>query len=220
MNNSITFIIAAYNDEQDVVKTLESIKAVMLVQDQLIVVDGASSDATVKNAKLVLGEAKNFILISEPDEGIYDAWNKAIEKATGEWIAFIGCGDLLRNNYRSEMTKTLLAGHDVNFVHFKVDFFSSKNGVRTKSFEFGRPLQKSEFRKRMRICHMGALHRRSLFVDREFSTRYKCVGDYHFLLSQLCSFDLRTLESWFFVFLLPFDFFYLILWAFKRACRL
>ena len=57
----------------------------------MIVIDGASSDNTISLVEKRLGDGD--ILISEPDDGIYDALNKGLDKATGEIIAFLHSDD-------------------------------------------------------------------------------------------------------------------------------
>lgn len=183
MNDKITFIIASYNDE-GINTTIASITKQISRDDQIIVVDGKSSDNTVQVASEALQGVTNSIVFSEIDTGIYDAWNKALAKASGSWIAFLGCGDLLRTEYRNEMSGVISAHPSVNLIHHKAQFYHHQKGEFSKGAVYGRPLDKVEFARRMRICHVGALHKKTLFNSFGFSTDYQCVSDYHFLLRQ------------------------------------
>ncbi len=90
-------ITVAYNSEATIARTIESVLAQTKAPKEYLVIDGRSSDATVAVAE---GYRSSFeekgidlIIVSEPDEGIYDAMNKGIEKATGDIIGIINSDD-------------------------------------------------------------------------------------------------------------------------------
>lgn len=89
----ISVIIATFNSEKTINRALESIKAQTWKNIELVIVDGASKDNT-------LSQVHNFdflkkVIISEPDNGIYDALNKGIKAAHGKWIYVLGSDDEL-----------------------------------------------------------------------------------------------------------------------------
>src|SRR5699024_5468308 len=89
----ITIITSTYNVVQDLQWTIDSIREQTYPNIQWIIADGASTDGTVK-----MFEANSELIdywFSEPDTGIYDAWNKALEHVKGDWLQFIGAGDEL-----------------------------------------------------------------------------------------------------------------------------
>lgn len=185
MIENITFIIASYNDPS-IRSTLDSILACAIKGDQILVIDGKSNDRTVEVANDTLNESQvNHTIISEPDDGIYDAWNKGVRLADNTWIAFLGCGDQLLSAYRTEVSAVLKSNKECNFVHHKTQFYKESGGKLKFGRVFGDRLNPSKFRQKMRVCHAGALHHRSLFKDELFSTRYRCVSDYRFLLRAL-----------------------------------
>jgi glycosyltransferase involved in cell wall biosynthesis len=92
MNNPlISIITVVYNG----VSTLEQTILIVINQTykniEYIIIDGGSIDGTVDIIKKY--EDKLAYWVSEPDKGIYDAMNKGIDKATGEWINFMNAGD-------------------------------------------------------------------------------------------------------------------------------
>ncbi|BDB63833.1 hypothetical protein T36_0277 [Helicobacter cinaedi] len=114
----ISVITVVYNDITHIVETLDSVTAQDYPQIEYIIIDGASNDGTrekimeyiVSNAVVDSREntesqsriyltathrEKNFTFkfLSEADSGIYDAMNKGIDLATGEWCNFMNCGD-------------------------------------------------------------------------------------------------------------------------------
>ena len=68
---------------------------------ELIIIDGDSSDSTLEIIKSFGDEID--VLISEPDNGIYDAWNKGINVSQGKWIMFLGADDQLFPNALSNL---------------------------------------------------------------------------------------------------------------------
>jgi len=88
----ISVITAVYNAKETVREAIESVLAQDYVDVELVVIDGASTDGT----KELLESCRDRIdvLISEPDEGIYDALNKGIRHATGDVVGFLHADDL------------------------------------------------------------------------------------------------------------------------------
>lgn len=89
----ISIIIATYNVEHLVDTAIKSVLQQDYDNKELVLVDGASKDGTA--AKIREYESPDVIVSSEPDEGIYDAWNKALRHATGDFVMFIGADDRL-----------------------------------------------------------------------------------------------------------------------------
>jgi glycosyltransferase involved in cell wall biosynthesis len=87
----ISIITAVYNGASAIAETLQSVAQQDYDSIEHIVVDGASSDDTVD--KVRSNNARVAHLISEPDTGVYDAFNKGLRCATGDVIAFLNCGD-------------------------------------------------------------------------------------------------------------------------------
>ena len=87
----VTVITAVYNGHKYMAGCLESVLRQDYPNIEHIVFDGASNDGTVG----VLRQYDDRIAMwrSEPDAGVYDAWNKALAEARGEWICFLGVDD-------------------------------------------------------------------------------------------------------------------------------
>ena len=85
-----TVIVASYNCESTLADCLNSI-VFQTVKSELIFIDGGSTDSTNRIIKNYEDNLSYYI--SEKDQGVYDAWNKALKKATGEWIIFLGSDD-------------------------------------------------------------------------------------------------------------------------------
>jgi len=89
----LTIVMPVYNAEFYIEQALDTILAQSFVDYELLVVDALSTDQTKTIVQQKQSTNKNIRLISEPDRGIYDAMNKGIAHANGEWLYFMGCDD-------------------------------------------------------------------------------------------------------------------------------
>lgn len=90
-NKMVSVITVVYNDQAGLRKTINSVLAQGAELLEYIVIDGGSKDGTVATAKEFSANIDQFI--SEPDGGIYDAMNKGLRLATGDWVIFMNAGD-------------------------------------------------------------------------------------------------------------------------------
>ena len=87
----ISIITVTYNAEATVERTLESVAQQTYPDVEHLIIDGASTDRTLEIAK----KYPHAIIISEPDKGLYDAMNKGLQRATGDFLCFLNAGDKL-----------------------------------------------------------------------------------------------------------------------------
>jgi glycosyltransferase involved in cell wall biosynthesis len=92
----ITVITVVYNAEKTLEETVNSVINQIYENIEYIIIDGASSDNTVEIIKKY--EDNIDYWISEPDEGVFYAMNKGIDRATGDWIIFMNSGDTFTDN--------------------------------------------------------------------------------------------------------------------------
>ena len=176
----ISIITASYNSAATIEDTLKSVLAQTTEDYEYIIIDGNSSDKTVS---IIERYAPSFqgklTYISEPDKGIYDAWNKGIKLAKGEWICFIGSDDiLLKDSLKNYMKAISNADKSINFISSKVELVTNKlehiNII-------GKPWS-SAMKNYCSISHVGALHHCSLYeINGLYSLKYKICSDYEFL---------------------------------------
>ncbi len=177
--NKISVILATYNAGKYLEEALQSILRQNYPGLELIVMDGKSEDDTLDIIKKY--QESIFFWKSEPDKGIYDAWNKGIAVATGDWVMFLGSDDKL-------LPDSLICYSDfINTVPQDVEFISSKmmytdkymNPYRTMGWKWEWP----RFQLEMTVAHTGSLHSKRLFRKYGlYDTDYRIVGDFELLL--------------------------------------
>lgn len=153
---TISIIIATFNAAKTLQRCLDSIVPQLTDEAELILVDGGSKDST--NEIIDSYGDKIAVHISEPDKGIYDAWNKGVKVAHGNWVAFIGADDtLLPNaiqNYLNAIRLTpVIDSYDYICAHNE---YVDLNGKLLKVL--GEKPVWSRMRKYMAAAHVASLH--------------------------------------------------------------
>ena len=178
MKPLVTIITATYNAASSLQATIASIRQQSYVNIEWIIVDGGSSDDTVR----ILQQNDDVIQFwtSEPDNGIYDAWNKGIARARGEWIGFLGAGDTYHHDAILKYVSAIEASKTpVQLITSRIRLVDQHGNCK---IIVGEKFDWSIFQRRMNIAHVGALHHRSLFDKYGiFDTEYSSAGDYEFL---------------------------------------
>ena len=181
----ITIITSTFNAGESLRFTAQSIKNQTYPCIQWIIADGKSTDNTI-NIIEELGDLVS-VWFSDADSGIYDAWNKALKYAKGDWIQFIGAGDELADADTLERVAKILESahpkHDL--VYGRLQYVSERDRVFIE--EVGAPWSEMKdqwefFRPKLPI-HPEVFHHKSLFKDKKtFDVSYKIAGDSHFLM--------------------------------------
>ena len=102
MSNKISVITVVYNDVANIRATIESFFSQTWEDKEYIVIDGGSTDGTAEIIKEYAPRLAYWC--SEKDNGIYDAMNKGIMHATGDWINILNCGDCFSSPLSLEQT--------------------------------------------------------------------------------------------------------------------
>lgn len=174
----LSIIIATWQAASTLERCLESIVSQDFEDWELLIADGNSTDGTVDLIRKY--ESHIAWWESADDDGIYDAWNKALGRARGEYVCFLGADDVWSESDSLARLFEAAGGKDYDLITSRGLFFDSSNG---KSFQFGSAWNYRRLGRYMVVCHPGLLHRRELFLSHGlFDTRYRIAGDLDFLL--------------------------------------
>ena len=177
MNNrpTITIITICYNAQATISRTLESIQAQTYTELEYLVIDGASKDATLELVSQLAPRAQVF---SERDHGLYDAMNKGLKRATGDYVWYINAGDALPSPTTvEELVVDAFSGGQMPDVIYGdtrlIDSEGKELGLRRL-----RPpheLTWRSFEEGMLVCHQAFIVRRTLAPL--YNLRYRFSSD-------------------------------------------
>lgn len=181
----VTVVVATYNNKSTVQQCIDSVTQQTYPHKELIIIDGGSSDGTVD----ILRASRQDIAYwtSEPDRGIYHAWNKALRRARGEWICFLGADD-----YFWGATVLQRMSEQFRVVPPSIRVLYGQNMLVNAGGENLYPMgeswdsAKARFLTSMCLPHPGMMHHRSLFEEHgAFNESFHIAGDYELLLREL-----------------------------------
>jgi glycosyltransferase involved in cell wall biosynthesis len=180
-----SIITATYNAESVVATLLDSLSAQKCRDFEVLIQDGASTDSTVQLATAYTSRLPAIFMESERDTGIYDAWNKAVQRVRGEWILFLGADDCLHGPASLESARNVLCSvtDAITYAGFSL-LLATPGGLPTETC---RPSAHpyDELAAGMSLPHTALFHRKRLFAGNAFSTDYAVTGDYDFLCRTL-----------------------------------
>lgn len=169
--NYVSVITVCYNCVDKLRQTITSVIGQDSRQLEYIVIDGASTDGTVE----MINDYRDVIhfFLSEKDTGIYDAMNKGIKVATGDWIIFMNAGDCFHDSH--VITEFLrIANNDYDIIYGSIIKMLPDIHYRYDPY----PIEMME--RCMPLPHQGTFIKTSFQKSHLFDTSYKSSGDYHF----------------------------------------
>jgi len=185
----ISIIVAVRNGALTLQRCINSITDQSYALKELIIIDGKSTDGTV-----AIIETNSTVIKyweSEPDRGVYHAWNKALDHVKGDWICFLGADDFFwKANVLGQLAEYLKnAGPKTTCAYGRVALVD-ENGKTLMTI--GEPWEKikKKFRQIMCLPHPGLMHHHSIFERKgKFVENFRIAGDYELLLRELIHWD-------------------------------
>ncbi len=173
-----SIIVVVLNRKTTIQRCIDSVANQTYHNRELIIIDGGSSDGTIEIIKNRTSAVDQWI--SEPDNGIYNAMNKGVDRATGDWIIFLGADDFLIAPDVLERVATRLCSTNFcdKLVYGRVAVVSEDGGVIGDWGDFNHQI--------LGLPHQGTFHHRSFFETHgRFDESFKIAGDYELLLREL-----------------------------------
>lgn len=164
----ITIITVVFNRVMSLEQTILSVINQSYDNIEYIIIDGGSTDGTLDVIRVY--ESAIDYWISERDGGIYDAMNKAITVANGDWIYFLGADDILLNSETiNRVVSNWPSGINADLIFGTIEYqdgfvFRSQLNVKINCFNT--------------VHHQSAFYRKKLFDNFRYNENFVAVGDY------------------------------------------
>lgn len=178
-NIKFSIITVCYNSERTIERTIQGVLEQTYEDYEYLIIDGASTDGTldiVNKYKDKFGE--KLLVVSEPDNGIYDAMNKGISKASGDIIGIINSDDYYEPDTLEKIVEVYEKDHE---NPLSIYYGADRALMDGKEYSIG--FHHADFLDKSMISHP------SCFVTKEtydtmgvFDTKYSCVADYDMML--------------------------------------
>ncbi len=162
-----SIVTVVYNSVSTIERTIRSVKAQNFNDFEYIVVDGGSTDGTLDILRKHASDID--VLISEKDNGIYDAMNKACKLVHGDWVFFINGDDVFYNdNVLLSVCKKIVAKNTLYYGGVLMEPISIKHD--------------GEFNKKRlcqaNICHQSIFYPKKVFDKYQYNTMYRLFADW------------------------------------------
>lgn len=181
MNNphpKFSIITVTYNAGKVLEDTIQSVVFQTYRNVEYIIVDGGSTDNTLD----VVHKYQERIskVISEPDKGLYDAMNKGIRMATGDYLCFLNAGDELHENETLQKIVYTLKGKELPDVIYGETAIVDEEGHFLHMRRLSTPdhLHWKSFKEGMLVCHQAFFARRELALANPYDLRYRFSADF------------------------------------------
>lgn len=184
----LSIVTITYNAEATLERTIESVRRQDYKNIEYIIVDGASTDGTLRIAYRHQ-ETVNRV-VSERDQGIYDAMNKGLALATGDYVWFVNAGDELRDPSTARLamecaTASAATSKEWADVIYGDTVITDMAGQEIGGRRLTPPesLTAESFRRGMLVCHQAFIARRTM--SPRYDLRYRLSADFEWCLSIL-----------------------------------
>lgn len=173
----ISIIMVCKNAEKTIEQAIYSVITQTYKNIDFVIVDGKSTDNTIK----IINKYKKYInyFISEEDTGIYNAMNKGINFATGEYIQFLNSDDALVNNNIINNVVKLLEKYSLPDI-LSAPVYIVDGNLKMQHMFKNQDLE--SVKNGITLPHQGIFCKKKILLEYKFSEKYKIASDYEFIL--------------------------------------
>lgn len=178
MNKVFSIIIVTYNAEATLERTLMSVSGQSARSEiELIVVDGASKDGTMEVVRRFDGSVD--CCVSEPDSGLYDAMNKAMEMASGAYLWFVNAGDAIHTLTIASELIDKIRETSPDIIYGETALVDNEGRfLRMRRLRAPEKLHWKSFKNGMMVCHQSFIVRRELAPKYDLGFRFSSDVDW------------------------------------------
>jgi glycosyltransferase involved in cell wall biosynthesis len=175
---TISIITVTYNAEKVLEDTIQSVITQTYRHIEYIIIDGASTDGTMAIARKYQEHIQH--IVSEPDGGIYDAMNKGIQLAQGDYICFLNAGDSLHeDDTLQQMIHSIQEEHLPDILYGETSIVDGEGHfVRMRRLSAPENLNWKSFKKGMLVCHQAFFVRSSICEPYNLTYRFSADFDW------------------------------------------
>lgn len=177
---TFSVITATFNSEQYLEQTILSVLKQTYCNIEYIIIDGGSTDGTLD----IINKYRHRIaaVVSEPDSGIYDAFNKGVRLASGDVLSFLNSDDYFYDpSVLEQVAAAFSARPELKVIYGNVLMLDEKDGYERPHNHFGTPLTYEDFRYGEMCPHQGMFVRKELFAAHgPFDLSYQIASDMEF----------------------------------------
>ena len=177
MNKKLSIVTINYNNLEGLIKTMESVVNQTWKEFEFIVIDGGSTDGSAAYIESQSGNIDYWV--SEKDAGIYNAMNKGIARATGQYVAFINSGDCFLSVSTLQLCETIFSNYHADVFYGQIKFDDALT-ERTRVYPTKLTLA---YLQNMVINHQACFFLLdTLLKFNSYNEEYKLAADYHYYL--------------------------------------
>ena len=173
-----SIITVTYNAGKVLEDTILSVISQTYRNVEYIIVDGASKDNTLE----IIGKYSKYIskMVSEPDKGLYDAMNKGIGMATGDYLCFLNAGDKFHDKETLQQIAETLKNKDLPDVIYGETAIVDEAGnfLHMRRLSTPEHLNWRSFKQGMLVCHQAFLAKRELTLKHPYDMHYRFSADF------------------------------------------
>lgn len=180
----ISIITATYNSSKTLSSTLESVLQQTHTDYEIIVVDGASTDSTLDILHQYAARFEGKLhMISEPDEGLYDAMNKGIRMATGDVIGILNSDDYYTSEHILQYINDALQNPHIDAIYGDIQYISINAPHKVVRYYSSRHFRPWMMRLGFIPAHPSFYCRREIIMAHPlFDTSFRVAADFELLL--------------------------------------
>jgi len=180
-NLTVSIITVSFNSVSTISDTINSVLAQTYKNIEYIIIDGSSTDGTVELIR-TFGK-KISTLITEPDNGIYDAINKGIRVAKGDIIGILNSDDFLYDKFVIEKVVKTFTKNDIDAIIGDVQFVDPDKTDRVKRYYSSKYFHPGKFRYGFMPAHPSFYAKKDLYNNLGlYKTDYEIAADYELLI--------------------------------------
>ena len=177
-NPTFSIITVTYNAGKVLEDTIQSVISQTYRNVEYIIVDGSSKDNTLE----IIGKYSKHIskMVSEPDKGLYDAMNKGIRMATGDYLCFLNAGDKFHAKETLQQITETLKDKDLPDVIYGETAIVDEGGnfLHMRRLSTPERLNWKSFKQGMLVCHQAFLAKRALALKYPYDMQYRFSADF------------------------------------------